>query len=210
MPEHKQLTFPLAVKSVDDAGSFVGILAAYGNRDLGGDIVDPGAIKEFDLTADGHIRIFDSHNSHEPIGKGRLTDTPQGLHIEGKLNLAVQRAREVLALMKDGIISGLSIGYSILKDGAKYVGGVRHLTALKLHEGSLVAFPMNPLAQVTSVKKLPECKTIGDWEGVLRAVGVSKRKARVLAIHDWPIIDGPEPEADFAELTEQFNSTAKE
>ena len=35
--------FNLKIKSIDDAGKFVGIGAVYNNVDLGGDLIEPGA-----------------------------------------------------------------------------------------------------------------------------------------------------------------------
>jgi len=207
MPATKQLTFPLELKIASDLGEFEGLLAVYGNVDLGGDIILPGAIQETVTTPDGSLRILDSHDTRAPIGKGKLTDTPAGLHIKGTLDLAVARARELLSLMKKGIINGLSIGYDVLPDGAEMrADGVRVLKRLKLWEGSLVVFPMNPLAQISAVKNLDQCRSVADWESTLRALGASKRKARAMAIDNWKIQQGDEPEPDFSELTERFKS----
>lgn len=207
MPDFK-IAFPFAVKTAGDSGSFEGLLSTYGGSpDLGNDLVLPGAFVKVETTADGHIRIFDSHDVHSPLGKGKLTDTPAGLHIKGVLDLAVARAREVLSLMKSGIISGLSIGYSILENGSETrADGVRLLKRLHLIEASLVSFPMNPLAQISSVKTISSYKIIGDLESALRSLGYSKRKARVCAAHNWPILRGPEPEPEISELTERFKS----
>lgn len=212
MPEKKQLTFPLELKSTSDLGEFEGLLAVYNNVDLGGDIVMPGSIQETVTTPDGSLRILDSHDTRSPIGKGKLTDTPGGLHIKRKLDLAVARARELLSLMKSGIINGLSIGYDIIgADGAEIRSdGVRLLKRLKLWEGSLVCFPMNPLAQISAVKGIDQCRSVGEWESVLRSLGASKRKARAMALANWNIYQGPEPEADPAELTALFNQIAKD
>jgi HK97 family phage prohead protease len=166
-------------------------LAVYGNLDLGGDVIERGAFREFNLTRDGHIRILDAHNQSAPIGKGLLTDTPQGLRIKGKLNLAVQRAREVLALMKDGVLSGLSVGFELLANGFEYRDGVRVLKALKLWEASVCSFPMNPDALVTDVKTAQPWSSIGSLEKALRELpGISKRTAREMANAGWRRING--------------------
>jgi HK97 family phage prohead protease len=212
MPATKQLTFPLQLKSTSNLGEFEGMLAVYNNVDLGNDCILPGAIKEIVTTPDGSLRILDSHDARSPVGKAKFTDTPGGLKIAGKLDLAVARARELLSLMKSGIINGLSIGYDVIgADGSEIrQDGVRLLKRLKLWEGSLVVFPMNGSALISSVKGIDQCKSIGDWEATLRALSVSKRKARAMAIANWKIYQGPEPEIDPAELTEQFNLIAKE
>ena len=202
---HDQLIRPFSIKSTSDAGTFEGLLSVYGNVDLGGDIVLPGSIQKVETTADGSIRILDGHDTRSPVGKGKLTDGPDGLRIKGTLDLGVARARELLSLMKQGIVSGLSIGFNILPDGMEMrADGVRLLKKLHLFEASLTCFPMNPEAAITSVKRLPA--SIGELETGLRAIGFSKRKARGVALHAWPILRGPEPEVDLKELVETFQS----
>lgn len=51
-------------------------------------------------------------------------------------------------------IRGLSIGYDTLL--SDFVDGVRHLKELRLWEGSVVTFPMNEMATVTSIKMADE------------------------------------------------------
>lgn len=207
MPEKKFLAIPLDLKAATDSGEFEGLLSVYGNVDLGGDIVEPGAFKEIVTTPDGSLRILDGHDVRAPVGKGTLTDMPTGLWIAGKLDLAVARARELLSLMRSGILNGLSIGFDVLPGGAEIrQDGVRLLKALKLWEGSLVVFPMHPGARVMAVKSIENVRTIGDWERILRGHGISKRKARAMALGDWKIITGAEPEPDPQDLLERFNA----
>jgi hypothetical protein len=54
--------------------------------------------------------------------------------------------------MKAGAVKGLSVGYNTLMRTFK--GGVRHLQEIAIGEVSLCPFPMNPLAEVDSVKDL--------------------------------------------------------
>ena len=73
------------------------------------------------------------------------------MQVEGELELEVEKARETFALMmKRGVLKGLSIGYDTMRD--VITNGVRHLQELKLYEVSIVTFPMNELATVSSVK----------------------------------------------------------
>ena len=171
---------PFEIKELSETGSFEGLASVYGNVDLGGDVVEPGAFKEFALTSDGSIRILDGHNTRAPIGKGKLTDTHVGLAIKGQLNLKVSRARDVYELMKDGIIGGLSIGYDTLVGGSEIrEDGVRLLKKLKLWEVSATAFPMNEAATVSGVKSIPQFETIRECEAWLRdEVGLSRGAAK--------------------------------
>ncbi len=68
--------------------------------------------------------------------------------MEGRLNLAVQRAREIAALMQEGALDGLSIGFRTVsaKPGAD---GSRRLLGIDLWEISVVTFPMQPSARAS-------------------------------------------------------------
>lgn len=184
---------PLEIKQLDERGTFEGLASVYGNVDLGGDIVEAGAFKEFVKTKDGMIRILDGHNTRAPIGKGELTDTHVGLAIKGRLNLAVARSREVYELMKDHIVDGLSIGFDILTDGFSVrEDGVRVLKALKLWEVSVVPFPMNTSALVSTVKSIERVTSIRELEDLLRdATGLSRAQAKLHAGAIWKTLTGP-------------------
>lgn len=176
------LDFPMQVKSLDDVGTFEGYASVYGNLDLGGDIVEKGAFKEFERTSDGQIRILSQHKTHDPVGKAQLIDSDQGLIVKGRLLLSIAKAREVYELMKAGIVEGLSVGYDVIQPGGSEMKkGVRHLKSLKLFEVSLVTFGMNPLARLTGVKAA-EITTIREFEEFLRDVGgYSQAEAKRIA-----------------------------
>lgn len=142
--------YRIDVKSVSEEGQFEGMLSVYNVVDLGGDLVEPGAFTKTIEEHGGKVPMLWQHDTKEPIGDLYLTDTPAGLSVKGELVLDVQRAREAHSLLKRGSIRGLSIGYQKIKH--EMVKGVRHLKELKLYEGSVVTFPMLPVAQVTAVK----------------------------------------------------------
>ena len=94
--------------------------------------------------------MFWIHDPSEPIGKWTAAQEDRhGLKVLGKLTLATQRGAEARALAKDGAL-GLSVGYQT-KD-SEYRDGARVLKEIKLFEVSLVGLPMNPKAEITSVK----------------------------------------------------------
>jgi HK97 family phage prohead protease len=165
----KHLIAPLEAKELADTGSFEGLVSVYGNVDLGGDVVEAGAFKEIVKTRDGMLRVLYGHDTRQPIGKAIVTDTHIGLALKGQLNLRVGRARDAYELMKDGTLDGLSIGFDILPGGASIDDqGIRHLSALKLWEGSLVTFGMNPAALVSGVKTIPQFQTVREVEAWIR------------------------------------------
>lgn len=93
-----------------------------------------------------------SHNPGDVVGSVRsIVVEDAGLKIRGRLNLDVQRAREVRSMLQAGDIAGLSIGFRRLKDEARS-GGVRHITKAELREVSFVAMPSVPGSGVTSIR----------------------------------------------------------
>jgi HK97 family phage prohead protease len=145
-----QLNFKLQVKSLDEQGRFSGLASVYNVVDLGSDVVVPGAFQKTLQDRGGEIPILFAHDSRQPVGLGKLSDTAAGLAIEGQLVLDVGKAKEAYSLLKAKVLRGLSIGYDTVKSDMK--DGVRYLRELKLFEVSLVVMPMNQLAVVSAVK----------------------------------------------------------
>ncbi|WP_158750264.1 HK97 family phage prohead protease [Acidobacterium sp. S8] len=153
------------VKSLDDGaqGSFVGYGSTYNNTDLGGDVVAPGAFTKTLQSSGGTIPLLWQHDSREPVGTVKATDSEYGLKVAGQLLMELPVAQKAHALLKSGIIRGMSIGYDTIRSTDTPDGG-RLLQELKLWELSLVTFPMNEAATVLGVKSL------GDVESILRGI----------------------------------------
>lgn len=142
-----------AVKELDEAGTFVGYASVFGKKDLDNEIVEAGAFKRTVDRKKGKFPILWQHNRDEPIGiiEGAEEDE-KGLKIRGRLSMGVSRARDAYALLKDGVVKGLSIGFRVIKDEWDKTSGVRRLKEIDLWEVSVVTFPANPSANVASVK----------------------------------------------------------
>ena len=148
---------PLLLSTVDATGVFEGYASLFGVADLGRDVVMPGAFRDT-LARRGAagVKMLWQHRASEPIGAWTsIVEDARGLHVTGRLNLAVARAREVLALMREGAVDGLSIGFRARKSLRDPASGLRRLTRIDLWEISLVTFPMLPQARVTAVKRIP-------------------------------------------------------
>lgn len=183
----KFLNLPSEFKAVGDAGTFSGYAAIFGNVDLGGDVIERGAFKEFVKNKDGKITVLWQHSSRDPIGVASVHQDEKGLAFEGQLVLEDPVARRIQAHMKAGSVNGMSIGYDVLDGGAEVMNsGVRRLTSLKLWEISPVTFGMNPLAHVADAKSAGDIVTIREFEDFLRdAGGFSSRQAKLLASGGW-------------------------
>jgi HK97 family phage prohead protease len=148
--------FSVQVKEIGADGSFEGILAAYNNVDLGGDTILPGAFTKTIQEHGSEVPLLWQHDTHEPIGKLTLVDSPGALLVKGQLLMDLPMAQKAYLLLKAQIIKGLSIGYDTIKKDVE--DGVRRLKELRLWEGSVVTFPMNEAAMVTAIKALMEKK----------------------------------------------------
>jgi len=146
--DYDTLDFAFELKSLDDEGKLEGYAAVFGNLDQHGDIIEPGAFTKTIKETGGQVPILYQHDRYEPIGVStELTQDRHGLYVKGQLNMEVQRARETRALLNQGAMQGLSIGYRTVKKA--YEGSARKLQELALKEFSPVTFPANPLAVAT-------------------------------------------------------------
>lgn len=151
-PEAKLLAETLV--RVDTAGQFEGYASLFNVPDLGKDLVEPGAFAA-SLARRGvrGIKLLWQHDPAEPIGQWlSLREDARGLFVQGRLSLDVARAREILALLRDGAVDGLSIGFRTVKARTDPRTGYRRLSEIDLWEVSLVTFPLLPQARVSAVK----------------------------------------------------------
>lgn len=135
-------------------GLFEGYASLFRIPDLGKDIVEPGAFREsLQRRGPGGVKMLWQHDPAEPIGRwSSLIEDSRGLFVRGRLSLAVARAREIHALMRDGAIDGLSIGFRYEKARTEPRTGLRRLERIDLWEVSVVTFPMLPQARIAAVK----------------------------------------------------------
>jgi len=143
--------------------TIVGLAVPYGQTaDIGGMYQErfaPGAIDSIE-----DVKLFYGHE--EPIGRvveGR--DTDAGFEIVAKLTEGVQRADEVLALMRDGVLNKFSVGFipeESVKDGSTITR-----TKVSLKEVSIVPFPAFAGANITEVREeqtAPEAELTNEQE----------------------------------------------
>ena len=154
LPAREIKRAPLALQRIDAEGMFEGYASLFGVADLGRDIVLPGAFRKTLARRDArHIKMLWQHKASEPIGTWlNVKEDSRGLHVIGRLNLDVSRAREVHSLMKEGAVDGLSIGFRAARALRDKSSGLRRLAEIDLWEISLVTFPMLPQARVNAVK----------------------------------------------------------
>jgi len=161
----------LEIKEISAEGSFEGLLSPYGNVDGGGDIVERGAYTKTLLDHGPTRPMLWQHKSDVPVGELTLEDRTDGLWCKGQLLMALPEAQKAYLLLKAKIVKGLSIGFESIKDSV--VNGVRHLNEIRLYEGSVVTFPMNEMALITSVKAKISRETKDDFNEELNEIQLS-------------------------------------
>lgn len=174
----KQFHTKLDLKKLTEKGEFEGYGSVFNEVDMGGDKVMPGAFKNSlagkPLTA---IKLLWQHDPGTPIGVWEeMKEDERGLFVKGQILTAVQKGAEALALMKAGVIDGLSIGFRTVKSMWEDNNEVRQLLEVDLWEISVVTFPMNLRARVDGVKM-----TMRDAEAVLRDGGMPSNFAKLVA-----------------------------
>ncbi|MEP3628877.1 MAG: HK97 family phage prohead protease [Hyphomicrobiales bacterium] len=177
---------------IDADGTFSGYASLFGAEDLGRDVLMPGAFRNSlkKQGADG-VRMLFQHDPNVPIGVWDIIrEDDRGLYVKGRLTLDVEKAREVHALMLDGGLNGLSIGFKTIKGKRDQKTGVRQIFEVDLWEISVVTFPMLPEAKITSVKtaiskaaaskrsSIPTTREFERW--LTRDAGLTRKQARVV------------------------------
>ena len=168
---HKDFTFDL--KKITKQGSFAGYGSLFGVEDSYKEVVVAGAFKK---TLARHKKegrlpsMLWQHRSGEPIGIWtKMLEDAKGLYVEGQINLDVRRGVEAHSLMKQGAISGLSIGFHTVKSIYDETTNIRELLEVDLWEVSVVTFPALSPARISDVKST---HTQNDLEELSIALGL--------------------------------------
>jgi hypothetical protein len=172
-------------------GVFEGFLATW-DIDTGGMLGIPDqfvkgaftdSLQEHKDRSNRQIRLADHHG--RTIGGFPIelaVEDEIGLKVTGHVNLEVEQGREAFALVKQGVITDLSIGWSSLED--EITNNVRVITKAIIWEGSFISEPANRAARITEVKKLnvDEIKKLSprELESYLIDLGLSHKAARYL------------------------------
>lgn len=138
------------VKASGDGWEVAGYASTW-DRDLGGDVVQPGAFAGH-LASGAKVRFLYAHDPAQVLGRPlELREDERGLF--GRFRISQTRVgQDVHRLLVDGALDSFSIGFIPRDFDRDEKAGVRTLKAVELVECSVVAMPMNPAATVTSIK----------------------------------------------------------
>ena len=173
-----------------EEGTIEGYGSVFGAVDSYGEVVLPGAFKK-SIKAwrklKKSIPMLWQHQSDMPIGVWpEFEEDDKGLFMRGKLNLETQRGREAWSDIKQGSVSGLSIGYYeiVAESWDRPANEPRKLLELDLRETSPVTFPANREAQIDAVKARllrGERVTEREFEALIREkLGLSRAEAKIV------------------------------
>ena len=171
--DHK--SFPSFVMKVDDAQGIVEhLIAVMGNKDLGNDVIHPGAFTKTLNERGRKVRVLDLHKTDSimrvlgkpvtlrEIGvaelpqqvKERFPTANGGLLVVTQFNLKTVEGLGAFERIKAGDIDEWSFGYDAVNPDYSKMDGVtvRNLREVKLYEYSPVIFGMNPAPTTLGAK----------------------------------------------------------
>lgn len=152
----ERLAAQTAYVAKPEDGTFSGMASVFGSVAVGArgpTRFQHGAFAETIGETQGRIPLLWQHDTARPVGViSKLAETEEGLELRGKITKNAFGG-DVIALMRDGAITGLSIGFDALEAGYEKQGEgrVRVVSKARLHEVSLVTFPADREARVRTV-----------------------------------------------------------
>jgi len=170
----KTKSFDASVKAVGTAdglgdGQFTALVAVFGNKDHGGDVIVPGAfaesLREWEASGDAIPAIW-SHQWADPfahIGWSlSAAETADGLLVTAQLDLENPTALQTYKLLKQRRVKEFSFGYDVVDGG--YVtqdeDEFYELRKLNLIEFGPTLKGMNPETQLLGTKSDEEIRRI--------------------------------------------------
>lgn len=197
----------LSIKALEESGHIAGLLAGFDNVDRYGDRLVKGCFTKTLEARNTPLPMLLFHDTQRPIGAWtKWKEQSEGLYVEGAFVLETKDAQEAYALTKAGALTGLSIGFLPKRQSTDQHTGVNTITEVDLVEGSLVAVPANPKAEVSAVKQIAGPRDIAE---LLRGSGFSRDRAQRAAGAAWKAISqqNDEETAD-AELADLIRKSA--
>lgn len=160
------------ISESDACWTFTGYASIFNSKDLGNDVVVPGAFAK-SLREHGLPLILWNHK-HDDVPVGTCIDAKEdrrGLWIKGELpkddTFVAQRL--VPQLKRKGL-KGMSIGYRAIDTERRKEDNVRLLKTIRLYECSFVSMPMHPEAGVETIKDMTPSQLAEELERMRRMI----------------------------------------
>lgn len=216
-PTREFKSFSFELESADEStGEFSGYAAVFGNRDSGNDIIEKGAFAKTIVEDFNRIKILDLHNDcWLPVGRPiELREDDRGLFIKGKIS-DTSMGRDIRTLLKDGVLSELSIGYDAIDFDYDSKTDTRHLRRIKLWEVSIVTWAMNEQARIDEVKSLVEGIKSEAKSGKITRARLDALKPFIAVVRELadilsPFLESPPPEEPPAQANPLTQNNVKQ
>jgi len=175
----KSKSAPALIAPDTAEGEFEAIVSVFGNKDLVGDVVMPGAFaKSLSHWGDSGdpIPIYWSHRMDDPTYNiGQVVDARElspddpampawvspwvkaggGLYVKGQLD-DYGLGQQVARLLKSRRVKQFSFSYDVLREMKSKDNSANELHELWLHEVGPTPLGANPLTELISAKKQPD------------------------------------------------------
>ncbi len=122
------------------------------------------SINDIKPNSKSDIKLLLDHSSDKVLASLRagsllLKEDNIGLYYEGRLDTRISHANDAYLMAKNGLITNSSFGFQVIEDDWVVSENaddpvVRHLTNVKLHEVSMVAFPAYQDSSVTALRTI--------------------------------------------------------
>ncbi|MBL4881227.1 MAG: HK97 family phage prohead protease [Oleispira sp.] len=152
----KELIFKSAheIKDIDEEKGIVkGLGSVFGNIDSDGDVIVKGAYTKTIKENLPRIKYLYQHRLDKPVGTMKeLSETNEGLEFVSQIALKTALGRDVFEMIKAGVITENSVGFSVIKEERDQAESVNYIKEIKLYEISAVTLAANPLALINEIK----------------------------------------------------------
>jgi len=172
MIERRHYDATFEVRGEGDGRTIVGIAVPYDVEQR----INPGLVEVFrkgvfrDVTrAANRVKLLFQHKTDTPIGRATmLEERDGGLYGEFRIS-KTEAGDEALELIRDGVLSNLSVGFQPLKDEKR--GGVVNRIRAHLAEVSLVTFgAYGDAANIVAVRQEIEKPNLASIEQIVAKV----------------------------------------
>jgi HK97 family phage prohead protease len=148
---------PIHLELREDGRTLYGMAVPYGVETRIGRYTEKFVFGAFADARPEDVPVLATHD-HEDLPVGRaitLTEMPAGLKTELRVS-QTRRGDELLELVKDGAVTGLSVGFVPVEDRWNPARTVVERIRAKLVELSLTAFPQYQDARILAVRSEDE------------------------------------------------------
>lgn len=152
----------LGFKDADTKQGIVsGYFAVFGNKDLDGDIIEPGAftktIQERGPKGKQLIKYLLDHDKNKAVARiDELFEDSKGLYYVAKIG-SHSLGQDFGKMVESGIINQHSFGFSIIKDQYDQMSKANRIKEVKMFEGSAVQFlGANPETTFINLKSMED------------------------------------------------------